>query len=389
MALPQQATKHHLATAQKLAALVAAEADQIDCERQFSPELAASIADEGFFRLLVPKSLGGSEVPHPEFLNILEVFAQVDGSTGWCVNQNNVFATSSSVMPEEIAHQIWDESRAVVTNGPPMSNVKAIPVDGGYMLSGNWNFSSGSPHATWIAALAPVGHQDQQMDASLDRSGTRMMLMPRKDVTFLDSWHVPGLRGTGSFSFELKDMFIPASRSYDPNVPARESGPLYAIPRTLLFASGFATVALGVARASLDTAMDLSGTKTPSRSRRLLRDQSTTHRLIGEGEALWRSAKAFLRESATAMWDSVCEDRSLSTETRIRLRLASTHAIQTAGQVTDIAYNLCGSSAIFEENPIQRRFQDIHVITQHVQGRPTHYETAGQFFLGVEPEGNF
>ena len=389
MAIPQQDTKHYLDTAQKLAALVAAEADQIDSERQLSPELAAAIADEGFFRLLVPKSLGGSELAHPDFLKILEVFAQVDGSTGWCINQNNVFATSSAVMPEQMAHEIWDESRAVVTNGPPTATVKAVPVEGGYNLSGHWNFSSGSPHATWIAALAPVGQPEQKMDASLDRAGTRMMLIPREDVTFLDSWHVPGLRGTGSFSFELTDMFIPESRSYDPNETARESGPLYVIPRTLLFASGFATVALGVARGSLDTAMELSGAKTPSRSTKLLRDQATTHRLIGEGEALWRSAKAFLRESATAVWASVCRDRCLTTEERIRLRLASTHAIRTASQVVDIAYNLCGSSAIFEENPIQRRFQDIHVITQHVQGRPTHYETAGQFFLGLEPEGNF
>ena len=91
------------------------------------------------------------------------------------------------------------------------------------------------------------------------------------------------------------------------------------------------------------------------------------------------------------MWRSACKNHALTTEERIRLRLAraSTDAIRRAAEVVDICYNLCGSSAIFASNPIQRRFQDIHVVTQHIQGRPTHYETAGQFFLGLEPEGSF
>ena len=89
------------------------------------------------------------------------------------------------------------------------------------------------------------------------------------------------------------------------------------------------------------------------------------------------------------MWRSACKNHAPSTEERIRLRLASTFAIRKAAEVVDISYSLCGSSGIFASNPIQRRFQDVHVITQHLQARPTHYETAGQFYLGLEPEGSF
>jgi alkylation response protein AidB-like acyl-CoA dehydrogenase len=380
---------YYMDTARQLAVHVAAHADRIDLERQLPPELAGEIADKGFFRLLMPRSLGGAELDHLDFLRILEVFAAADGSVAWCLNQNNVFATNSVRMPEQTAREIWGEQRAVVTNGPPTSAAKAIPVDGGYRLKGRWNFSSGSPHATWIAALTPVAQPGQEQDASLNREGARVLLIPKKDVKFLDLWQVNGLRGTGSLSFEVDDLFVPSVRTYDPNDESREAGALYVIPRTLLFATGFATVALGIARASLDTTINVAGTKTPGRSKTLLRDQPTTHRLIGEAEAIWRSARAFLRESASSVWESACKNHALETDERIRLRLASSYGIRMAAEVVDIAYNLCGSTAILATNPIQRRFQDIHVITQHIQGSFAHYETAGQHFLGLEPEGVF
>lgn len=383
----------YLDTARQLAAHVADSADRIDRERQLPPELAGEIADEGFFRLLMPRSLGGAELEHPDFLRILEVFAAADGSVAWCLNQNNVFATNSVRMPEQTAREIWGEQRAVVTNGPPTSAAKAIPVDGGYRLKGRWNLSSGSPHATWIAALTPIAQPGQEREVSFnregDREGARVLLIPKKDVKFLDSWHVNGLRGTGSFSFEVDDLFVPSVRTYAQNDAPREAGALYVIPRTLLFAAGFATVAMGIARASLDTAISVAGTRTPGRSKTLLRDQPTTHRLIGEAEAIWRSARAFHRESASSVWESACKNHALETDERIRLRLASSYGIRMAAEVVDIAYNLCGATAILATNPIQRRFQDMHVITQHIQGSFAHYETAGQHFLGLEPEGVF
>ena len=147
-------------------------------------------------------------------------------------------------------------------------------------------------------------------------------------------------------------------------------------------------MALGIARAGLDAAIEVAGSKTPQ-GRALLKEEPDTWRQIGQAEAIWRSARAFLRESASAAWKSAREVRSLTLEERIRLRLAGTHGIRMAAQVVDIAYTLFGSHAIFVNNPIQRRFQDVHAITQQLQGRMDHYDTAGQFFLGLEPQGIF
>ena len=379
---------HYLEVAPSFVERVADAADWIDAERQMPPDLAADMADAGFFRLLLPRELGGAELAHPDFLGILEMFAAADASVAWCLNQNNVFSTRSTRMPTSTAREIWGERRAVVTNGPPAGGSKSVPTPGGFRLSGHWNFSSGSDHATWIAALAPVIPEN---GAGPDGRPPQMRLhlMPIDQVRMVDLWQVAGLRGTGSFSFQVDDLFVPEEHTFVQEGPSWYDGALYGIPTTLLFATGFATVALGVARKSLDIAIDVGRNRTPYRSGVVLRDHQTTQRTIGEGHAQQSSARAFLRQSHARLWESACGEGNLTTDERIQLRVAATHAIRTSAQVVDAAYTLCGAGGIFQTNPIQRRFQDIHVITQHVQGHHVHYETAGQYLLGLEPQGVF
>ncbi len=371
-------------SAREMAAAAAAAADEIDSQRRIPREVSDEMADRGFFRLLLPRSLGGAEMEHPDFLRIVRIFAEADASVGWCVNQNNVFSTNAVRVPAETAREIWGIQRNVVTNGPPMPYSRAEVVDGGFRLSGRWNFSSGYPHATWLAALAPVyrAGDDEPFE-------TRTLLLPKGEARLVDVWRVGGLRGTGSQSFETDDLFVPSARSYPTTAASREPGALYVIPTTLLFCSGFATVALGAARGALDAATELATGKTQQGRESPLRHESTTHRMVGQAEAIWNSARAFLNEAATAMWKGAKANLDLTARERIDVRLAATHAIRESARAVDIAYTIGGSSSIFAVNPIHRRFQDVHAITQQIQGRPTHYDTAGQYYLGLDPEGIF
>ncbi len=375
---------HILQDAHDLADLVSTATDRIEAERRIPPDVSNEIADRGFFRLLLPRSLGGAEMEHPDFLKVVRIFAEADASVAWCINQNNVFSTNAVRAPEETAREIWTVQRNVVTNGPPMPQSRADVVEGGYRLSGHWNFSSGFPHATWLAALTPIYRpgDDEPFE-------TRTLLIPKHEAKPVDVWQVGGLRGTGSLSFEAEDVFVPAARSYPTNAKSSEPGPIYVLPTTLMFCSGFATVALGTARAGLDAAIELTKSKTQHFQQAKMSDLSTTQRMVGQAEAIWNAARAYLNEASLAMWDGAKTNHSLTMEERINVRLASTHAIRQAAEVVDIAYALCGSSAIFAANPIQRRFQDVHTITQQVQGRLTHYDTAGQHFLDIEPTGIF
>ena len=389
MTISEREVDHYVAVSRELASRAAESADLIDEERRLPPELAAEMADEGLFRLLVPRSLGGVELGFTDYLRVVEIFAGADGSVAWCVNQNNVFATDSVRMPVETARKIWADPRAVISNGPPMPPSCAVATDGGYRVTGRWNFSSGIRHANWVAALTPLGQQGEDGRQGVVGKRDVVLLIPKDQVELLDVWQVNGLRGTGSFSFRANDLFVPAARAYGANDAARESGPLYLIPKVLMFATGFGTVALGVARTALDAAIDIAGKKVPAKRSSILRETSTTQRQIGEAEARWRSARAFLKQAASTLWERACKDGALTAEDRIGLRLAATHANREAARVAAIAYDVSGSSGIFENNPIQRRFQDTQVITQQVQGRKTHYDTAGAFYLGLEPKSTY
>ena len=380
----QTDVESYIEGAHELADLVRSVTDQITEQRRIPVEVSNEIADRGYFRLLLPGSLGGAELEHPDFRRIVRIFAEADASVGWCINQNNVFSTNSVRVAPETADEIWTVQRNVVTNGPPMPHTRAEVVDGGYRVSGRWNFSSGYPHATWLAALTPVYEAGATEPLEM-----RTMLLPKHQADLVDVWHVGGLKGTGSQGFATEDLFVPEARSYPPTAASREPGPLYVIPTTLLFCSGFATVALGNARAGLDAAIDLVIGKTQQGRESPMRYESTTHRMVGQAEAIWNSARAFLDEAAAAMWKGARTNLDLTVEERVGVRLASTHAIRESARVVDIAYTLCGSSAIFVVNPIQRRFQDAHALTQQIQGRPTHYDTAGQYYVGLEPEGIF
>ena len=357
--------------------------EEINRTRELPVGLANTLADRGLFRLLVPRALGGAELDFLQYLAIVQTFGEADGSTAWCINQNNVFATHSAIMPRETAEEIWREQRAVVANGPP-SPACAVPCDGGYLLTGRWNFSSGCRHAGWLASLTPIGEGDGIREKPEDM---KLMVFKKEEATMIDVWDVNGLRGTGSFSFEVSGLFIPESRTFGPTDPPWNDGPLYILPTSLKFASGFACVALGVARAGLNVALELASRKTARGDQSVLSRSSAVQRQVGQAEATWASARAFLLEAAGSAWESACRDGVLTVEQRIRLRLAATNAIRMSADVVDIAYNICGADAIFGSNPIQRRFQDIHVITQQIQGRMAHYETAGQFYMGLEPEG--
>lgn len=389
MSEAQHSIEHYLEAAREMAAKIDTHADRIDSERKLPPEITDEMKAKGLFRLLLPRTLGGAELDHPDFLKIVEVFAEVNGSAGWCVNQNNVFSTNSTRMHKQTAKELYSDQQMVVTNGPPMPQSKAVPVDGGYQLSGRWNFSSGSPHAKWLAALTPVRRDDEPAPSLADRSSSRVMLLPKEKARMVDNWDVVGLRGTGSMGFEIEDLFVPEEHTYNPEAKPNEAGPLYCVPTTLWFAPGFATVALGASRAALNAVIELAKTKVQGFDDQMLRDLSTTQRTIGEVEATWGSAKAFLREATTALWNTACENRSPTREERIRVRLASTYAIRQAGEVVDVVYTLGGSDSIFATNPIQRRFRDVHTIMQQIQGRQTHYETTGQYFLGLDPGGIF
>ena len=382
--MPATETPSPLDAARKLAPMIRASADRIEADRELPRPLFDALADSGLFQLALPRALGGAEIDLPTYVQVLEEIGKADASTGWVVNQCAIFATYAARMPRDIARLIWiDTPRSVVAN-TPVPTAQAVVVPGGYRVTGRQGFSSGCRHAAWLAARAHV-FENGQPRLENGQPEERYLFVPAAEAELLDTWHVRGMRGTGTHHFAVSDVFVPAERTIlQAGAPLLENGPLYQIPRSLLFASADAAVTLGLARSCLDVFYELAGAKTPRAMQAALRDQPLVQTAVGHAEADLRSGHAFLTEAVREIWNEATSTGRVTQDKRAVLRLATTHAIRLAVQVVDTVYNAAGVTAIYEGNLMQRHFQDIHVISQHLQGRLSHYEVVGKYWLGLK-----
>jgi indole-3-acetate monooxygenase len=382
--MPGTTTASLLDIARTLAPQIRAYADEIEAERELPRPLFETLADAGMFHMALPRSLGCPEIDLPTYIQVIEELGKADASTAWVINQGGIFATYASRMPPAIARAIWiDTPRAVVAN-TPAPTAQAVVVPGGYRVTGRQGFSTGCRHASWLAAHAQIIENGHPKRLDNGEPETRFLFVPVAEAERLDTWHVRGMRGTGTHHFAVHDVFVPTDRTaLAAGAPLLETGPLYQIPRTLLFASGDASVALGVARAALTTFAELAGAKSPRAMRGLLRDQPMVQADIGQAEAHLRAGRAFLTEAVRDLWTAVSTTATMSLDQRAALRIAATHAIHLAVQVVDTVYHAAGATSIYEDHPLQRAFQDIHVISQHLQARRTHYEMVGRYWLGL------
>jgi len=376
--------KSHLEAAREIAPLIRASADKIEADRELPRPVFEALADAGLFHMAVPRAVGGSELDLPTYVLVIEEIGKADASTGWAVNQGGTFGTFAARMQRDVARAIWiDTPRSVVSN-TPAPTAKAMVVPGGYRVTGRQPFSTGCKHASWIAAHGQIieNGEVRKRDGNPE---TRYFLMPVAQVELLDTWHTRGMRGTGTHTFEAKDVFVPEERSVlVKGAPIVSGGPRYKIPLTPGFACGDAAVALGLARSCMSAFFELAGSKTSRYVPGILREQAIVQFAVGKAEASLRSGRAFFMEAVGEIWDEVSTTGTLTLDRRAALRVAATHAIRLSAEIVDSLYSACGATAVFEGNPIQRYFQDIHVITQHVQGHLSHYELVGRHWLGLQ-----
>jgi indole-3-acetate monooxygenase len=372
-----------LEAARKLAPMIRTYAGDTEALRALPDPVFEALADAGLFHLAFPRSMGGAELDLPTYIQVIEEIGKADASTGWVVNQCSIFATYAARMPRAVARKIWIETPRSVVANTPLADARAVVVEGGYRVTGRQGFSTGCRNAAWVAAHAQIIDNGRvRLDKGVPE--TRYLFVPVAEAELLDTWHVRGMRGTGTHHFAVHDVFVPAERTVlSVTAPLIETGPLYQIPRTLKFASGDASVALGLARTCLTTFSDLAGAKTPRAMQALLRDQSMIQVIVGQAEADLRAGRAFLHEAVRDIWNQVASGGTPTLDHRATLRIAATHAIRLAARIVDAVYSAAGATAVYESHLLQRHFQDIHVITQHLQSRLSHYEMVGRHWLGL------
>ena len=375
----------YLQRARELASELAAASDEIERRGELPEPIVAALVERGLYRLLLPRSMGGAELPPADFVLVIEEIAKADASTAWCLNQASGCSMTAAYLDPEAAREIFGGPRGILAWGPGPGTARAA--DGGYRVTADWSFASGSHNATWLGCHVPVVESDGTPRLNPNGSPViRTMLFPKENARMTDIWHVLGLKGTGSDRFSVEDLFVPqrhsATRDDDTR---REQGLLYRFSSLQLYAAGFAGVAMGIARGALDAFVELARDKVPFRSAGALRDNHLIQSQVAQAEARLSAARAFLMDALNEITAEVARIGHITLDQRMTIRLASTFAIHQSVQVVDTAYHAAGSTAIFEENPFERRFRDIHTVCQQLQGRQEHFETVGQHLLGLTP----
>jgi len=383
--------KSYLERARELKPMLAAAGDETERNREVAPEVVEAMKDRGIFRMLLPRSLGGAELDPLTYTEVLYTLAQGDGSPAWCLGQNSGCSMIAPYLPEETAREVFGGRDGILAWGPDVpGSGGGVVADGGYRLSGQWGFATGSRHASWLGCHVSLFEPDGSPRMLPNgRQQVRTMVFPKSDARIIDNWQVMGLRGTGSDSYAHEDYFVPQRRTAgrDNFDELREKGPLYQFTSGMIYAMGFSHVSMGIAKGAYDAFIEIARDKVPRGSKGTLRTNNVIQSQIGQCEAKLKSARAYLRGVIAEMWQESCDTGKISVEHHPQLRLASTWAIHQARDVVATVYHAAGATAIFESNPLERRMRDIHAGTQQGQGRPVHFETVGQILMGLPPEG--
>src|SRR5712672_630371 len=369
--------------ARSLQPLITRDSDEIERTRRLTPAVTSALIENGLYRSLLPQSLGGSEAPLETFMQMQEEIAKADASTAWRLGQCSVCAMTAAYLDSDAASEIFNVAPGILAWGAIAHEVQAVP--GGYKASARWDFASGSRQASWLGAHVRVVEADGT--PRLKPNGApeiRTILFPMASATMYDVWDVIGLNGTGTDSYSVDNLFIPEKFAALRDEPAalRERGPLYKLSTNLTFGLGFAAVSVGVARATLDAAVDLARGKQPQ-GLKAMRENNAVQGVIGRNEASLRAARAYLYATASEVWRDLAQGSAFTDEHRAAVRLASTWTIHQAASVVDAAYHMAGATAVFSANKFERRFRDMHAIAQQIQARDTHYEDVGKAILGT------
>jgi indole-3-acetate monooxygenase len=360
-----------------LAPTIADRAGEIEAGRRVPRDLLGRLVDAGCFRLVRPASHGGIEADWPSSLRVFEAVASADASTGWTAIIGAASWCDLAALPRTSFDAIFGDAPDTITAGVFNPSGTITATGDRYRLQGRWAFASGCEHADWI-------YCNGVEDVVDGMPHLRGAVMPPDEVVIEDTWHATGLRGTGSHHFRIDAAEVPAERTFVPFSEPCVDTPIVRVPLPSLFAMGVAAIATGTARGALDDIVGLATDKVPLLAGGPLASNAYFQHELASADTTLRAARALLWETAESTWARAVAGTEFTLEDRARIRAAAAWTTTHAATVVDAAYQAGGGSSVYEANPLQRRWRDVHAITQHFLVKPDTLTTAGAVFAGQE-----
>jgi indole-3-acetate monooxygenase len=383
---PSDARDDLLAAVQALAPRLRAESDETEARRSLAEPLVQAMVDAGLYRMLLPRSLGGGEIDPLSYFDVIEALAEADSAAAWSVLiSTGAMTNTARALPDEPLAAMFRSPRDAVMAGSAPPRGRAVPVPGGYRLTGRWSQGSNILVARWVH----VGcHLHDGAGPRLDSAGRPVYVMcalPASDIRVIDTWNTTGMRGTGSHDFAIDDAFVPDDRVHGVIEDSHRPGPLYRFFGWTHVAH--AAVGLGLARVAIDEFVGLARGKEATwlASEGRLATRTTIQAKVAQAEALVGAGRAYVREATCDTWQTVCRGERPSSRQRAVYRLAIAHAMANAIQAVDLMYSAGGATAIYAQSRLDRCLRDVHTAAAHVWVAPDTYELAGRLLLGLDP----
>ncbi len=338
-------------------------------ERSLSEPVFNALQENDLLRLFMPESLGGLEADPLTVAMLVEEASKYNAAAGWTMMVANVSTWWCGRLTQKGIGEIYQDGPTTFLAGAVHPAMAALPVPGGYLISGRVPLTSNVHAAKWIFVSACV-MANGQMKMNNGIPEIIGVFMEAKNCQIPDTWYTIGMKATDSNDVAASEVFVPADRSF-PLMPEYKpnkyyEGSLYKFPAVGISSNCLiAPVALAVASNAIREVRSLAEKKTSFGSVTPLRERGVVQRKLGQAEALVRSGRAYLHESISSCWEKVIQGRTITLEEKAGLLLSATHANQSCLQAVDLMFSAAGSHAIYTRNKLSRYFTDAQVIRQH------------------------
>jgi indole-3-acetate monooxygenase len=366
--------------------------EDIEREQRLPAALVAQLHETGVYRMVLPRSLGGLQVDPLTYTRVVEVLAEGAGSVGWNIANNSIGQLVTLGLPDEGVEEIYPNGHATVIAGTAVQGGgEAVPVDGGYRVTGHWTFGSGCQEATWMLGSFQIMGSNGQPKRRPDGGAYWRGVFRRSEAEVLPgSWDVAGLRGTGSFDWTVKDVFLPERRTMiHAGVPvdnqwSRWPGLTYALPSVAWIGPHHSSVITGIARAGIDALIELAVEKTPRGRTGMLCEYPQVQEAVGKADAMLNAGRIYRSAMLTELWNTIADGRQTTLVQRARCRLAPIFAADCARDAMDLMYRYGGSTSFKRATRLAECWRDLHVVGQTATIGPEWYPIGGRALLGID-----
>lgn len=355
--------------------------------RTLTERTVAALWDSGLMQWCNPQAAGGSEPTFPDMIDTWIELAWQDGSLGWVGIANFPSAAAcAAYLPDAGFDEVFTRhDNRVTAGGQFFPNGLGETVEGGYRVSGAWNFGSGTGHAQYVAA-GFIPTVDGEMVAGDDGIPPLLVaVIPHHEIVFTDGWHVQGLKGTGSYDYNVTDLFVPQDRTFELfcRTPQRGAAPAFRMGLMPITAAGHASWALGVAKSMIDDVQELALTKVRMGDEASIAHRASFQRNLAHHRAMWKAARLLVITTFADAEAAVARGEDLTPGLRADLRVAATYATEASRQIVEWAHLAGGTTSIREGSRLERAFRDMYTGTQHVFIGEKTYTDSAQIYLGL------